>query len=135
MIVTKYHAFAGMIFLIFMASIAMMPSDMSDNGNLENTTDEIIEPVQEMEREQTPLMSTIDDTPDEEEKDGWWKHDGHSSISYTTSSPVNSSNSEQVPENEDEGKGTQVPEEIPEFPVIAVPMMTIIGISLLFSRK
>jgi hypothetical protein len=65
-------------------------------------------------------MSNQDDLP-AENKLGWWKHTGDSSVSY-----AGGINGNTIPDDS---------EEIPEFPNLVIPMMAILCMSLIFGKN
>ena len=127
--ITKKHIISGVIILFIFIFIAKMPMELSGNNNLENVTNSTTANNQSMNPEEIPLMSTPDNTP-AEEKRGWWKHDGHSSVSGS-----NEEQSSGITNEDNDNNGEREGAEIPEFPFIAAPMLTIICIAMLFSRK
>ncbi|WP_406659987.1 PEF-CTERM sorting domain-containing protein [Methanolobus sp. ZRKC3] len=81
-----------------------------------------------------PLMSPPDDIPAENEptenEPGWWKHTGKSSVSYAGESshqPGDNSGTE-------EKETSDGPEEIPEFPTMAVPVLVVMSLAFVFRR-
>jgi hypothetical protein len=76
-------------------------------------------------------MSTPDSIVSDEE--GWWKHDGHSTVTGSNVSTSSSGESSENPEkNNNEGEDS---EEIPEFPGLAIPFIAVMGIAMFFNRK
>ncbi|WP_342304607.1 hypothetical protein [Methanolobus sp. ZRKC5] len=142
------------VFIIFILVLTLLfpniiPQEQTFHEAFENITsinNEAIEPTPEQE----PLMSIIDDTSTDDEESGWWKHDGHSIVSYASSEGVqniinvnesnersdNDEDSNEVSEDEeetDEDNG-DTNQEIPKFPTILLPFMIALCIAMFFRK-
>jgi hypothetical protein len=113
--------------ILFALLVFFIPQETSfldpviDNNSTDNFTN-MSQPADE-----NPMMSTPDNVESDEK--GWWKHEGHSSVSAGNSS--SSDSNDDYGDNEDNNDT----EEIPEFPNIAIPFIAAIGIAMFSGRK
>ncbi|WMW21177.1 hypothetical protein RE476_07085 [Methanolobus mangrovi] len=121
-VITKYRAIAVFALLLLMILIALMPQEQM-NIDFENQTNE----TQDNMSENSTLMSTTDDKQTDEEP-GWWKHEGHSTVTGTNTTPGSYPNTD----GDDSKNDTQ---EIPEFPSIAAPVIITLSIVLFAGKK
>ncbi len=128
MVAIRYSLFIVLI-LILILSVDNLVEDKSaydlDPYQPENMTNDSLGPASG----QNSLMSTPDDTSDDtggEEKRGWWKHEGHSTVSTGGTKTTEPS------DGKDEGGSEN---EIPEFPNVAIPMVAVLVLALSFRRK
>ncbi|MDY0388586.1 MAG: hypothetical protein RBT65_15985 [Methanolobus sp.] len=157
----KSYVFIFLILILTLLFPNMIPQEKAFPEAFENITtlnNETVKPSPEQE----PLMSIIDDISAEDEEPGWWKHDGHSTVSYASSEekqniknvnesnekPDNDEESKEGSENEDESdngkdsnEGSENEEntgdnnqEIPEFSIILIPLMIVLCIALFFRK-
>jgi hypothetical protein len=129
--ITGYHIFIGLMILFFLFGLFSPQENsyigMEGNDNFTDNFTNMSQPA-----DQSPLMSTPDNVVSDEE--GWWKHDGHSTVTggnVSTSSSGDKS-SENPEKNNNEGEDS---EEIPEFPGLAIPFIAVMGIAMFFNRK
>ncbi len=80
----KLHVFIIFILVLTLVFPNIIPQEQSLHEAFENITSITNEAV-ETSPEQEPLMSIVDDISVEDERSGWWKHDGHSIVSYASS--------------------------------------------------
>ncbi|WP_340820587.1 hypothetical protein [Methanolobus sp. WCC4] len=123
--INRMHVFAGIIIFMFLVLVARMPMELSGADMPDNSTNT----TKEDENEGTSLMSSPDN-PSTEEKKGWWKHTGHSSVSHSNDDQGSGSSGEGATNND-----KNEVEEIPEFPFIAIPVFIVICIAMIISRK
>ncbi len=122
MVITKYRVIAVFALFLLVILIALMPQEQM-NTAFENQTNE----TQDNMSENSTLMSTTDDRQTNEEP-GWWKHEGHSTVTSTNATSGSYSNTDGDGSKNDTG-------EIPEFPSIALPFIIILSIVLFAGRK
>jgi hypothetical protein len=116
---TRYHAIAGLAIFLLLIAVFLMPDQYTGNGDMSNITNE----TPESEPGSMPLMSAPDDTDD---RPGWWKHTGRSTVTSSNRSSGTGSSEDDNGEQENE---------IPEFSHIALPVAMALCISMLFRRK
>gem|GEM_PF-5662388 len=121
-VITKYRVIAVFALFLLVILIALMPQEQM-NTAFENQTNE----TQDNMSENSTLMSTTDDRQTNEEP-GWWKHEGHSTVTSTNATSGSYSNTDGDGSKNDTG-------EIPEFPSIALPFIIILSIVLFAGRK
>ncbi|MBP1909364.1 hypothetical protein [Methanolobus bombayensis] len=131
--INGYSVVIGLIVLLFLLGFFIpqentSPVPVIDNSSTENTTN------MTLPADETPLMSTPESAASDEK--GWWKHEGHSTVTGSNVSASESGNSEGDSNNgDDENNNDNGNHEIPEFPVLVIPFVTILGIAMYFNRK
>lgn len=122
MSIVRVFLFVFLILILLLVANQMLDEksafDSGFNDNLTNSS-------QENTSDENDLMSTREETPDEDKK-GWWKHTGHSTVTAGTTE-------EKGDESFDDKKEDNP--EIPEFPGLVSPVAITIGIFMLLRRK
>ena len=108
MVITRYHVLIGLV-MLFLLFAFIVPQENTYNDpsiDIDQSTDNYTDSNQSVD--QNPLMSSIDTAVDD--KKGWWKHEGHSTVTggnLSASGVTSSTGSGIIDENEGDGTGEE----------------------------